>query len=148
MTNAKRYDTILKRECDGSLVKRLRHGPLKAETGVRFSHESPKRDRHSEVSAYLFFATCGRIELCTAAQRARCGVRNTALLGLAERDLTATALYRFYTRLKGMKPALFSGRQILPRVTKHKDTQFECPFFVLGDSWSNELSRYTHVSYK
>ena len=35
------------------MVKRLRHGPLKAETGVRFSHGSPKQKGHHTVS-FLF----------------------------------------------------------------------------------------------
>ena len=38
---------------NGSLVKRLRHGPLKAETGVRFSHESPRQDTSFEVSFFV-----------------------------------------------------------------------------------------------
>ena len=42
LTKQKNYDRIIKRQINGPLVKRLRHGPLKAETGVRFSHGSPK----------------------------------------------------------------------------------------------------------
>ena len=43
LTKKVTYDTIIEQNKYGSLVKRLRHGPLKAETGVRFSHESPNR---------------------------------------------------------------------------------------------------------
>ena len=38
----------------GALVKRLRHGPFTAVTGVRFPLASPKKDRHPNVGAYPF----------------------------------------------------------------------------------------------
>ena len=46
----------------GPLVKRLRHGPLKAETGVRFSHGSPKK--HHPISGGVFLRPWGRTEPC------------------------------------------------------------------------------------
>ena len=36
-------ERLRNKHINGPLVKRLRHGPLKAETGVRFSHESPNK---------------------------------------------------------------------------------------------------------
>ena len=57
MTNRNKCSIIIERTTHGSLVKRLRHGPLKAETWVRFPYESPKKDRHSVVNAYLFLPT-------------------------------------------------------------------------------------------
>ena len=44
----------------GSLVKRLRHGPLKAETGVRFSHESPSTRTLNLSALFLCLVTRGR----------------------------------------------------------------------------------------
>ena len=38
----------------GSLVKRLRHRPFTAVTGVRFSYESPKRQRTPETVSSVF----------------------------------------------------------------------------------------------
>ena len=43
LTKRKKCDRIIGRLTNGPLVKRLRHGPLKAETGVRFSHGSPNK---------------------------------------------------------------------------------------------------------
>ena len=43
----------------GPLVKRLRHGPLKAETGVRFSHGSPRQTPRKRC---LFFVVVTREE--------------------------------------------------------------------------------------
>ena len=43
LTTPQFYVILFERINNGSLVKRLRHGPLKAETGVRFSHESPNK---------------------------------------------------------------------------------------------------------
>ena len=59
------------------MVKRLRHGPLKAETGVRFSHESPERHHPFRV---VFFVLVTREENRSATQAfaKRCGVRNIA----------------------------------------------------------------------
>ena len=53
---------MYKRESNGSLVKRLRHGPLKAETGVRFSHGSPKNNLNRFIRFRLFlFKTEGLV---------------------------------------------------------------------------------------
>lgn len=48
---------------NGSLVKRLRHGPLKAETAVRFCHESPQKStpfRGALLCAPWLFACASR----------------------------------------------------------------------------------------
>ena len=55
MTNPLFCCIISERNKHGSLVKRLRHGPLKAETGVRFSHESPAQEA-GQMSC--FFISC------------------------------------------------------------------------------------------
>ena len=59
LTKELTYDTIIERNKYGSLVKRLRHGPLKAEPGVRFSHESPKQKGH-RIGVLFVLATPGR----------------------------------------------------------------------------------------
>ncbi len=74
MTKEKFYDKIIRRLKIGSLVKRLRHGPLKAETGVRFSHESPQKETGTPCECLFLFARpmverTPHLALC-----ARCGV--------------------------------------------------------------------------
>ena len=51
MTNLNDCDKMNRRKAYGSLVKRLRHGPLKAETAVRFCHESPNK-KHPNRGAF------------------------------------------------------------------------------------------------
>ena len=50
------YVIIPKQLTNGPLVKRLRHGPLKAETWVRFPYGSPKR-KTGTLCACFFFLT-------------------------------------------------------------------------------------------
>ena len=55
LTNGEKGSIIIGQPTNGPLVKRLRRGPLKAETWVRFPYGSPtKRNRHSKVGACFF----------------------------------------------------------------------------------------------
>ena len=78
MTNGIFCCIIVKQQSNGSLVKRLRHGPLKAETGVRFSHESPEKE--STQFRVLSFFLMPRGRTCSAPCAKRFGAEFETLL--------------------------------------------------------------------
>ena len=104
MTTGKVYDRINGQSQDGSLVKRLRHGPLKAETGVRFSHESPKK---GHPITGVFFCASRRIELHRWRLR-RSYIRLTAS-SIASQCYSAIAEWYSLRELRGEYNTTVSG---------------------------------------
>ena len=118
MTNPLFCCIISERNKHGSLVKRLRHGPLKAETGVRFSHESPKKTGHHLVSCFSFlWVTRGR----------------TNSLPQANGEVARSSSHCLVA-------SLWEALQDEADSPTQQDT-IRCPvFFPLGNPWSNELT--------
>ncbi len=56
MTNREKSSIIVGQPTNGPLVKRLRRGPLKAETWVRFPYGSPPTESTTEVVLFLFLS--------------------------------------------------------------------------------------------
>ena len=89
----------------GPLVKRLRHRPFTAVTGVRFSHGSPIRKAHCKSSALFLLVTRGLEETT------QCDGSSVVLLEFA---FAAKTVWELAHKRSGVR--IFVEDEILPRL--------------------------------
>ena len=121
----------------GPLVKRLRHRPFTAVTGVRFSHGSPKKKTSEPFGSDVFF-------LSKPTKEAWYGIRRLRRHEITSKTCMSSRASVYLRRLDSIHPFGMIQKR------KHPNFQFGCFLFIQADEgglvWHPSLATaWNHV---